>query len=50
MDIQMVVLIALSVMLVIKIIYLVVFKRPEQEDDHSHGHHSHSRGHHHDSR
>ena len=58
MDIQMVVLIVLSIMLVIKIVYLVVFKRPEQQDDeHSHDHHSHShhshgrhyRGHHHDS-
>ncbi|NLQ18851.1 hypothetical protein HGG82_14685 [Marinomonas sp. M1K-6] len=48
MDIQMIVLIALSVMLVIKIVYLVFFKRPEQAAHHTHRHHSH--GHHHDPR
>jgi hypothetical protein len=49
MDIQMIVLIALSVMLVIKIVYLVAFKRSDHEHHHSQDHH-HSHGHHHDPR
>jgi hypothetical protein len=48
MDIQMIVLLALSVMLVSKSVYLVAFKRSDHEHHHSHGHHSHS--HHHDPR
>lgn len=44
MDIQMIILIALSVALVTAIVYLVVFKGPEQDYDHN------SQSHHHDHR
>jgi hypothetical protein len=42
MDIQMMVLILLSVMLVAAVVYLVVFEGPEQDYEHN------SLGHHHD--
>ena len=45
MDLQMTVLIVLSAILVIKIIYLVVFKRPHVK--HHHKLHRHSNRHHH---
>ena len=46
MNLQMVVLIVLSIMLVAKIIYLAFFARPEYDDQENH----HIHGHHHDSK
>ena len=42
MDIQMMVLIALSMMMVVAVAYLVIFKKPEKEYEHT------SQGSHHD--